>query len=107
MVTHIQLSQIIHNLMLSSTDDKVNISETTLFYIQVHLQHAHEMIEFLQLESQLERIELQEKHVASKSFPDTANHSNTFIQPPSSVEVVPIQLSSKPIINIQEEIQSN
>ena len=53
MATHIQLSQIINNLKLSSTGDMVYISKTTLADIQVHIQHAHEMIEFLQLESQL------------------------------------------------------
>jgi len=52
---------------------------------------------------------LQEKHVASKSLtnPEIANHSTSFIQPASSVEVVPIQLSSKPIIKPWEKIQSN
>jgi len=53
MVKHIQLSQILHNLMLSLANDMVQISKTTLTDIQVHIQHAHEMIEFLQLESQL------------------------------------------------------
>jgi len=64
----------------------------------VHLQHAHETIELLQLESQLQRIELQEKHVASKSLtnPETSDHSTSLIQPTSGVEVVPVQLSSKP-----------
>ena len=109
MATHIQLSQILHNLMLSSADDMVQIKKNTLADIQVHIQHAHEMTEFLQLESQLQRIELQEKHVASKSLTnlDTTVHLNSFIQPASSVEVVPMQLSSKPIIKPWEEIQSN
>ena len=79
MATHIQLSQIINNLILSSAGDMVNINKTTLADIRVHLQHAYEMIEFLQLESQLQRNELQEKRVASKSFPNTADHSNSFI----------------------------
>jgi len=61
MVTHIQLSQVLNNLILLSTGDMVNISKTTLVDIQVHLQHAHEMIEFLQLESQLQRDGLQQK----------------------------------------------
>lgn len=109
MVTHIQLSQIINNLMLSSASDMVHINKTTLANIQVHIQHAHETIEFLQLESQLQINELQEKHVASKSLtnPEKADHSTSFIQPASSVEVVPVQLSSKPIIKPWEEIQSN
>ena len=87
----------------------VYIIKTTLADIQLHLQHAHARIEFLQLESQLQRNELQEKRVASKSLtnPETADHSTSFIQPTSSVEVVPIQLSSKPIIKPWEEIQSN
>ena len=109
MTTHIQLSQIPNNLILSSTSNMVNINKTNLVYIQVHLQHAHETIEFLQLELQLQRNELQEKHVASKSLtnPKIAHHLTSFIQPASSVEVVPFQLSSKPIIKPWEEIQSN
>ena len=107
MATHIPLSQILHNLMLSSIDDMLHINKTTLANIQVHLQHAHETIEFLQLESQLQRIEVQEKRVASKSFLDIADHSTSFIQPASSVEVVPVQIYSKPSIKPWEEIQSN
>jgi len=109
MVTHIQLSQSLNNLILSSTGDMVNINKTTLADIQVHIQHAHETIEFLQLESQLQRNELQEKHVASKSLTnlETTDHSTSFIQPASSVEVVQVQLSSKPIVKPCEEIQSN
>ncbi len=49
MVTHIQLSQILNNLILSSTGDIVKINKTTRADIQVHIQHAHEMIEFPQL----------------------------------------------------------
>lgn len=59
METHIQLSQILNNLILSSMGDMVNISKTTLADIQAHHQHTHEMIEFLELESQLQRDELQ------------------------------------------------
>jgi len=66
MATHIPLSQILNNLILSVAGDMVNISKTTLVDIQVHLQHAHEMIEFRQLESQLQRTELLEKSDASK-----------------------------------------
>jgi len=86
MATHIQLSQILTNLILSSAGDMVNISKTTFA-----------------------NIKLQEKHVASKSFtnPYTADHLTSFIQLASSVEVVPIQFSSKPIIKPWEEIQSN
>ena len=101
MATHIQLSQIINNLMLSSAGDMVHINKTTLADIQAHIQHAHETIEFLQLESQLQSNELQEKRVGSKSLTnlETDDHSTSFIQPASSFEVVLVQLSSKPIIN--------
>lgn len=68
----------------------VHISKNTLADIQVHLQHAYETIEFLQIESQLQRIELQDKRVASKSFPGTTNHLNSFIQLASSVEADPV-----------------
>ena len=111
MVTHIQLSQIINNLMLSSAGDMVHINKTTLADIQVHIQHAHETIEFLQLESELQRNELLEKSDASKSLNNTniTDDSKSLIQPTSSVKVVPdpVQVSSKPIIKPWEEIQSN
>lgn len=109
MAKSIQLLKILNNLILSSTEDMVQINKSTLADIQVHIQHAHETIEFLQLESQLQRNELQEKRVASKSLtnPETADHSTSFIQPASSVEIVLVQLSSKPIIKPWEEIQSN
>lgn len=122
---HIQLSQILNNLILPSAGDMVNINKTTLADIQVHLQHAHEMIEFLQLESQLQRDGLQQKSDVSKYFihtdedKDVASKSlnninivvdsKSPIQPTSSVEEVPdpVQLSSKPIIKPWEELQSN
>ena len=91
----------------------VQISKATLADIHVHLQHAHEMIEFLQLESQLQRDKLQQKSDVSKSFiridEDEYFDSKSLIQPTSSVKVVPdpVQLSSKPIIKPWEEIQSN
>ena len=109
MATSIQLLNILNNLILSTAEDMVQIHKTTLANIQVHIQHAHEIIEFLQLELQLQRNELQEKRVASKSLtnPETADHSTSFIQLASSVEVVPMKISSKPIIKTWEEIQSN
>ena len=87
----------------------MNISKTTLADIQVHLQHGHETIEFLQLEWQLQSDELQQQSSSSKSFNHTNEYkdvdSKSFIQPTSSVEVVPVQLSSKPIINPWEEFK--
>ena len=51
---------------------------------------------------------MQEKSDASESLNHTTKYdSKSFIQAASSVEVVPIQLSSKPIIKPWEEIQSN
>ena len=105
MAQHIHLLQILHNLILSSAEDMVQISKDILANLSRHLQHKNETIEFLQLESQLQRNELQEKSDASKSL----NHPDdkSFIQTASSVEVVPIQISSKPIIKPWEEIQNN
>lgn len=79
----------------------------------MNLQQAHEAIEFLQLESQLQRDELQQKSDASKSFNRTGKDkdvdSKSLILTTSSVEVVDdwIELnSSKPIIKPWEELQS-
>ena len=111
METHIQLSQILNNFILSLAGDMVIINKTNLVDIQVHLQHAHEMIEFLQLESQIQRTELLEKSDASKSLnnTNTFDDSKSLIQPTSSVEVVPdlVQLSLKPIIKPWEELKIN
>lgn len=108
MMQHIQLINIIHSLIISSDEDMVHINKDTLANISRHLQQTHETIEFLQLESQIQRNELQEKHDASESLNHTSkNDSKSFIQTTSSVEVVPVKISSKPIIKPWEEIQNN
>ena len=108
------LLNIINNLILSTAEDMVQISKATLADISMNLQQAHETIEFLQLESQLQRDELQQKSDASKSFNHTGEDkdvdSKSLIQTTSSVEVVHDQIelaSSKPIIKSWEEVQSN
>ena len=105
MAQHIQLLNILHSLIISSDEDMVHISKETLADISRHLQQKHETIEFLQLESQLRRNELQEKSDTFKSL----NHPDdkSFNQTTSSVEVVHEQISSKPIIKPWEEIQNN
>lgn len=71
------------------------------------------MIECIQLQSQLQRDELQQKSDVSKSFIYTDEgkdvDSKSLIQPTSSIKVVPdlVQISSKPIIKPWEELQSN
>ena len=113
MAQHIQLLKIIHNLIISSDEDMVHVSKETLTDLSQHLQQTPKTIEFLQLESQLQRIELQEKSDTFKSLnhPDDKylNHPNdkSFIQTTSSVEVVPDPISSKPIIKHWEELQNN
>ena len=74
----------------------VQISKETLADLSRHLQKTNETIEFLKLESQLQRNELQEKSDTFKSL----NHPDdkSFIQTASSVKVVLVQISSKPII---------
>lgn len=83
---------ILNNLILSIAEDMVQIKKSTLIDIQVHLQHVHDMIEFLQLESQLQRDELQYKSDVSKYFIHTDEDkdvdSKSLIQPTSSVEMV-------------------
>ena len=104
MAQHIQLLNILHSLIISSDEDMVQVSKDTLADLSRHLQQTKETIEFLQLESQLQRIELQEKNDTFKSL----NHPDdkSFIQTTSNVEVVPVQISSKPIIKPWEEIHN-
>jgi len=105
MAQHIQLLNILHSLIISSDEDMVHISKDTLADLSRHLQQTHETIEFLQLESQLQRIELQEKRDTFKFLNHPDNKS--FIQPTSSVAAVPDPISSKPIIRPWEDIQNN
>ena len=104
MAQHIQWLNILHSLIISSDEDMVHISKETVADISRHLRQTHETIEFLQLESQLQRDELPEKSDASKSFIHTDADKDvdfkSLTQPTSSVKVVPnpIQFFSKPII---------
>ena len=113
MAQHIQLLNILHSLIISSDEDMVHVSKETLANISRHLQQTHETIEFLQLESQLQRIELQENNDTFKYLNHPDNKSlhhpddKSFIQPASSVAAVPDPISSKPIIRPWEEIQNN
>ena len=113
MAQHIQLLNILHSLIISSDEDMVHISKETLADLSWHLQQTHETIEFLQLESQLQRDELQQKSASSKSFNHTDEDkyvdSKPLNQTTSSVEVVhdQIHISSKPTIKPWEEIQNN
>lgn len=108
MAQHIHLLQILHHFLLSSAEDMVQISKETLADLSQHLQQKNETIELIQLESQLKRNELQEKGDAFESLNHTAKYdSKSFIQTASSIKVVQVQLSSKPIIKPWEEIQSN
>ena len=63
MAQHIQLLKILHNLILSSDEDMVQINKETLADLSRHLQQTNETIEFLQIESQLQKNELQEKNI--------------------------------------------
>ena len=53
--------ELLNNLIHSIVHDIVKMSKNALFNIQSCLQDAHEKIEFLQLESQLQQDELQQK----------------------------------------------
>ena len=53
--------ELLNNLIHSNVDDMIKMSKDALCNIQSCLQDAHEKIEFLQLESQLQQDELQQK----------------------------------------------
>ena len=53
--------KLLNTLMHSTIDEMVEISKSTLMDIKICLQNAHEKIEFLQLESQLQQEELKQK----------------------------------------------
>ena len=55
------LVQLLSNLMLSIVHNDVQVSKDMLSYIHSCLQNAKRKIEFLELESQLQRDELQKK----------------------------------------------
>ena len=52
---------LLNDLIHSNVDDVIKMSKDALCRIQSCLQDAHEKIEFLQLESQLQQEELQQK----------------------------------------------
>ena len=52
---------LLNNLIHSNVDDMIKMSKNALCNIQICLQDAQEKIEFLQLESQLQQDELQQK----------------------------------------------
>jgi len=113
MEKNIQFLQVLYNLIISTSEDMVKINKATLFDIKMHSHQAHETIEFLQLESQLQRDELQQNNDVSEPFNHTNEDKDEFKSlrhTTSSVEVVhdQVQLSfSKPIIKSWEEIQCN
>ena len=76
MAQHIQLLNILHSLIISSDEDMVQVSKETLADLSRHLQQTHETIEFLQVESQLQGNELQEKHDASESLNYTTQNDS-------------------------------
>lgn len=53
--------KILNNLIHSTVDEMVKINKTSLSNIKMCLQNAQEKIEFLQLESQLQQAELQQR----------------------------------------------
>ena len=53
--------ELLHNLIHSTVHDMVKMRKNALFNIQTCLQDAQDKIEFLQLESQLQQDELQQK----------------------------------------------
>ena len=52
---------LLNSLIHSNVDDMIKMSKDALCNIQICLQDAQEKIEFLQLESQLQQDELQQK----------------------------------------------
>ena len=58
--------ELLNDLIHSNVDDMIKMSKNALCNIQSCLQDAQEKIEFLQLESQLQQDELQQKSHHSK-----------------------------------------
>lgn len=92
----------------------MKINKATLVDIKRHLHYAHETIEYLQLASQLQRDELQQKCHVSEPFNTTTSNDEDDSKPlndtTSSVEVVHEQVQpsfSKSILKPWEEIQCN
>lgn len=81
MEKNIQFLQVLYNLIISTSEDMVKINKATLFDIKMHSHQAHETIEFLQLESQLQQDELQQMSDASfnHTYEDKNDDSKSLI----------------------------
>ena len=55
-----EILEFLNTSILSTVDDTVNVSKTSLSNIQTYLQNALNKFDFLQLESQLQQAELQQ-----------------------------------------------
>lgn len=60
------LIELLNTLLLSSIDNIVMVDKSTLTHIQNHVQESQDTIEFLQLESQFQHDELQQKYQHSE-----------------------------------------
>jgi len=111
MEKRIQMLEFLNNIILSTVEDMVKINKANLADIKRHLHYAHETVEFPQLESKLQRDEMQQKGYVSKPFNHTNADKDDFkplIHTTSSVEVVHDQVQpsySKPVIRPWEDIQ--
>jgi len=71
----------LNTLILCNVDNTIQINKDTLLNIRTYLQNAQEKIEFLQLKSQLQHDELQQKshdselvHVQNNSLSEYDSH---------------------------------
>ena len=84
----IQLLGVLNNMIISIFEDTMQIRKVSLVDIKMHLHQKHEIVECLQLESQLQQDELQHKGHVSKPL-DNRNANNddskTLIHTNSSV----------------------
>ena len=115
--------ELLNNLIHSNVDDMIKMSRNALCNIQICLQDAHEKIEFLQLESQLQQEELQQKshhfepvsvqniekdsHQKKEDKFEVSSHSVPFTREDLHVDAA-VQLALlKPIIIPWEELVHN
>lgn len=57
----IQLLGVLNNMIISIVEDTMQIRKASLVDIKMHLHQTHEIVECLQLESQLQQDELQHR----------------------------------------------
>ena len=99
--------KLLSTVILSTGGSTVKVKKDTLRDIQTSLQHAQENIDFLQLESQLQRAELQQWSHHSEPVSIQNNETNSHKQQDNNVTVGSDLIPNKAaVVHADEKTQS-